>query len=100
MTTGKQSQFILLEQNQFQELLERVARIEEAVSGKNPVQNVRNQHGFMSEGEAMRWLGKSKTWMYERRRAWERGDDDGLPYRKVGKSVYYAEEDLKHFITG
>jgi len=50
--------------------------------------------GKTSEKDAIARFKKSQTWFWERRKKGE------LPFTRVGKTIYYSEEDLSKLFKG
>lgn len=78
---------ILIEEQRFDTLLNKVEQIFNALI-KNPSNTLNEINGFVSESDACKLIGKSKTWL------WRKRTEDLLPYKKLGSKIFYAKSDL------
>ena len=51
-----------------------------------------NQNEFLTEKEARELLQKKATWFWQMRK------DGLLPFRKIGKSIYYSKKEINHLL--
>jgi len=77
---------ILIEEQRFETLLNKVEQIHKALFNTNNTLNEIN--GFVSENDACKLIGKSKTWL------WRKRTEDILPFKKLGAKIFYAKTDL------
>ena len=78
---------ILIEEQRFETLLNKVEQIFNTLI-KNPSNTLNEINGFVSESDACKLIGKSKTWL------WRKRTEDLLPYKKLGSKIFYAKTDL------
>ena len=78
---------ILIEEQKFETLLNKVEQMYEALF-KNPSNTLNEINGFVSESDATKLIGKSKTWL------WRKRTEGVLPYKKLGAKIFYAKTDL------
>jgi len=78
---------VLLEEQRFESLLKKVEQMYEALI-KNPGNTLNEINGFVSESDATKLIGKSKTWL------WRKRIEGVLPYKKLGSKIFYAKTDL------
>ena len=81
------TQMVVLEEQRFETLLNKVEQIYNALI-KNPIKELNEINGFVSESDACKLIGKSKTWL------WRKRTDGVLPYKKLGAKIFYAKSDL------
>ena len=81
------TQMIVLEEQRFETLLNKVEQIFNALI-KNPSTTLNEINGFVSESDACKLIGKSKTWL------WRKRTDGVLPYKRLGAKIFYAKTDL------
>ena len=82
---------VIIEQHQFDALMSKIDRIYTAmIINKN--QNSSEINGYISEDDASKKLGRSKTWF------WRNRTNGIIPYKKMGSRVYYKKEDLLKMI--
>ena len=51
-----------------------------------------NQNDFITENEAKELLHKKSTWFWQMRK------DKILPFRKIGKSIYYSKKEINQLL--
>ena len=51
-----------------------------------------NQNEFLTEKEARELLQKKATWFWQMRK------DGLLPFRKIGKSIYYSKKEINQLL--
>ena len=51
-----------------------------------------NQNEFLTEKEARELLQKKTTWFWKMRK------DGLLPFRKIGKSIYYSKKEINQLL--
>lgn len=51
-----------------------------------------NQNDFITENEAKELLHKKSTWFWQMRK------DKILPFRKIGKSIYYSKNEINQLL--
>ena len=51
-----------------------------------------NQNEFLTEREARELLQKKTTWFWQMRK------DGLLPFRKIGKSIYYSKKEINQLL--
>jgi hypothetical protein len=78
---------ILIEEQRFETLLNKVEQIFNALI-KNPANTLNEINGFVSESDACKLIGKSKTWL------WRKRTEGVLPFKKLGAKIFYAKTDL------
>jgi len=78
---------ILVEEQKINSLLNKVEQMYQALI-KNPGNTLNEINGFVSEGDACKLIGKSKTWL------WRKRTEGVLPYKKLGAKIFYAKTDL------
>ena len=81
------TQMVVLEEQRFETLLNKVEQIYNALI-KNPIKELNEINGFVSESDACKLIGKSKTWL------WRKRTDGVLPYKRLGAKIFYAKTDL------
>ena len=81
------TQMVVLEEQRFETLLNKVEQIFNALI-KNPTNTLNEINGFVSESDACKLIGKSKTWL------WRKRTEGVLPYKKLGAKIFYAKSDL------
>ena len=81
------SNVILVEEQKFETLLNKVEQMYQALI-KNPSNTLNEINGFVSESDATKLIGKSKTWL------WRKRTEGVLPYKKLGAKIFYAKTDL------
>ncbi len=81
------SNVILVEEQKINTLLNKVEQMYNALI-KNPSNTLNEINGFVSEGDATKLIGKSKTWL------WRKRTEGVLPYKKLGAKIFYAKTDL------
>ena len=79
--------FIAIEEKKYETLLNKVERMYDALI-KNPANTLNEINGFVSESDACKLIGKSKTWL------WRKRTEGALPYKKLGAKIFYAKSDL------
>jgi len=77
---------ILIEEEKMNALQNKVEQIHKALFNTNNTLNEIN--GFLSESDACKLIGKSKTWL------WRKRTEDMLPFKKLGAKIFYAKKDL------
>jgi hypothetical protein len=81
----------IIDQNKIDALISKVDRIYTAIiTNKDQTSTVVN--GYISEEEASKKLGRSKTWF------WRKRTEGIIPFKKMGSKVYYKNEDLFNLI--
>ena len=81
----------IIEQNKIDALISKVDRIYTAlIVNKNQISTEIN--GYISEDDASKKLGRSKTWF------WRKRTEGLIPFKKMGSKVYYKNEDLFNLI--
>jgi len=78
---------ILIEEQRFETLLNKVEQMYQALF-KNPSNTLNEINGFISESDACKLIGKSKTWL------WRKRSEGTLPFKKLGSKIFYAKTDL------
>ncbi len=78
---------ILMEEQRFETLLNKVELMYQTLI-KNPGNTLNEINGFVSESDACKLIGKSKTWL------WRKRTEGVLPYKKLGSKIFYAKTDL------
>lgn len=78
---------VLLEDQRFETLLNKVEQMYNALI-KNPSNTLNEINGFVSENDACKLIGKSKTWL------WRKRTEGVIPYKKLGSKIFYAKSDL------
>lgn len=78
---------ILIEEQKYETLLNKVEQMYQALI-KNPGNTLNEINGFVSESDACKLIGKSKTWL------WRKRTEGVLPYKKLGAKIFYAKTDL------
>jgi len=81
------SNVILVEEQKMNTLLNKVEQMYQALI-KNPGNTLNEINGFVSESDACKLIGKSKTWL------WRKRTEGVLPYKKLGAKIFYAKTDL------
>lgn len=82
---------VIMEQKNIDALMEKIDRIYTAmIVNKNNLSS--DVNGHISEDDAAKQLGRSKTWF------WRKRIDGILPYKKLGSRVYYKKEDIFNLI--
>ena len=82
---------VLMEEQRFESLFNKVEQIYDAlINGASKTTNDLN--GFVSEDDAVKLVGKSKTWL------WRKRVDGYLPFKKLGSKVYYLKTDLLNLL--
>lgn len=79
--------FIAIEEQKINSLLNKVEQMYQALI-KNPGNTLNEINGFVSESDACKLIGKSKTWL------WRKRTEGILPYKKLGSKIFYAKTDL------
>ena len=79
--------FIAIEEQKINSLLNKVEQMYQALI-KNPGNTLNEINGFVSESDACKLIGKSKTWL------WRKRTEGTLPYKKLGSKIFYAKTDL------
>ena len=79
--------FIAIEEQKFENLLNKVEQMYQALF-KNSGNTLNEINGFVSESDACKLIGKSKTWL------WRKRTEGVLPYKKLGAKIFYAKTDL------
>lgn len=78
---------ILMEEQKFESLLSKVEQLYNAQFKKTS--NCINEiNGFISERDACKLIGKSKTWL------WRKRTEESLPFKKLGAKIFYHKNDL------
>ncbi len=83
----KMTNVILIEEQKYETLLNKVEQMYQALI-KNPGNTLNEINGFVSESDACKLIGKSKTWL------WRKRTEGVLPYKKLGAKIFYAKTDL------
>lgn len=78
--------FVLISSNSLKRLEEKIDSICQHLNGEKPNSNGIN--GFLSEKQAMEQFKRSHTWFWTKRKA------GVLQFSKVGKTIYYQQEQL------
>ena len=78
---------ILIEEQRFETLLNKVEQMHQALF-KNPSNTLNEINGFISESDACKLIGKSKTWL------WRKRSEGTLPFKKLGSKIFYAKTEL------
>ena len=78
---------VLVEEQRFEALVSKVEQILNALM-KNPGSTLNEINGFVSESDACKLIGKSKTWL------WRKRTEGVLPFKKLGSKIFYAKTDL------
>ncbi len=78
---------ILMEEQRFETLLNKVELMYQTLI-KNPGNTLNEINGFVSESDACKLIGKSKTWL------WRKRTEGTLPYKKLGSKIFYAKVEL------
>ena len=78
---------VLVEEQRFESLLNKVEQMYQALI-KNPGNTLNEINGFVSESDACKLIGKSKTWL------WRKRTEGTLPFKKLGSKIFYAKTDL------
>ena len=81
------SKIIVMEEQKLNTLLKKVEQIHTALIGK-PSNTFNEINGYVSESDACKLVGKSKTWL------WRKRTEGVLPYKKLGAKIFYAKSDL------
>ena len=81
------TQLVVIEEQKLNTLLNKVEQIYTVLMGK-PSNTFNEINGFVSESDACKLIGKSKTWL------WRKRTDGILPYKKLGSKIFYAKSDL------
>lgn len=78
---------VLIEEQKFNTLLNKVEQIHNAlIKNSSSIENEIN--GFVSESDACKLIGKSKTWL------WRKRTEGLLPFKKLGAKIFYHKDDL------
>jgi hypothetical protein len=78
---------VLIEEQRFESLFNKVEQIYDAlINGASKATSDLN--GFVSEDDATKLIGKSKTWL------WRKRADGSLAFHKLGSKIYYVKDDL------
>ena len=78
---------VLVDQDKLDMLTSKVDKLYDVML-TNKSANSSDVNGFISENDATKYLGRSKTWL------WRKRTDGILPYKKLGSKVYYKKDDL------
>ncbi len=78
---------ILMEEQRFETLLNKVELMYQTLI-KNPGNTLNEINGFVSESDACKLIGKSKTWL------WRKRTEGTLPYKKLGSKIFYSKVEL------
>ena len=81
----------IIEQNKIDALISKVDSIYTAII-TNKEQTSSEVNGYISEEDASKKLGRSKTWF------WRKRTEGMIPFKKMGSKVYYKNEDLFNLI--
>lgn len=81
------TQMVVIEEQRFETLLNKVEQMYNALI-KNSGNSLNEINGFVSESDACKLIGKSKTWL------WRKRTEGVLPYKKLGAKIFYAKSDL------
>ena len=79
---------VLIRATDLSRLTQTVEEIKEHLFGDS----VKSQKEYLTQAEAEQYLNCKTTWLWEQRRKLR------LPYRKLGKRVYYQRSDLDALI--
>ena len=78
---------VLMEEQKIERLFKKVEQIYDVlINGASKTTGDLN--GFVSEDDAVKRIGRSKTWL------WRKRTEGSLPFQKLGSKVYYLENDL------
>ena len=77
----------IIEQHKMDALISKIDRIYTAMI-VNENQNSSEINGYISEDDASKKLGRSKTWF------WRKRTEGAIPFKKMGSKVFYKNEDL------
>ena len=81
----------IIDQKKIDALISKVDSIYTAII-TNKEQTSSEVNGYISEEEASKKLGRSKTWF------WRKRNEGIIPFKKMGSKVYYKNEDLFNLI--
>ena len=81
------TQMVVMEEQRFEALINKVEQVYQALI-KNPGNTLNEINGFVSEEDACKLIGKSKTWL------WRERTERTLPFKKLGVKIFYAKTDL------
>lgn len=81
------TKIIMMEEQKIKALLNKVDQIYNVLI-ENPDSDITGFNGFVSESDACKLIGKSKTWL------WRKRTEGELPYKKMGSRIFYAKVDL------
>lgn len=85
--TEQDVQFMLVSNRRIQSLEQKIDELHELLIKTESVTG-QQLSGFLTEKQAMELLQRSHTWFWERRKSGE------LVYSKVGRTIYYKQDDL------
>ncbi len=78
--------FVLISRNSLKRLEEKIDTICQHLTGEN--NNKHGINGYLSEKQAMEQFKRSHTWFWTKRKS------GVLQFSKVGKTIYYQQEQL------
>lgn len=78
---------VLIEEQRFESLFNKVEQMYDAlINGSS--KSTSDLNGFVSEDDAAKLIGRSKTWL------WRKRTEGSLPFHKLGQKVYYYKNDI------
>jgi hypothetical protein len=87
-TREQQVSLLLTSENILTNLLDRQDEIIALIQR----QNDKGLDGYISEKQAMQIINKKSTWFWQMRKNGE------IPYKKIGKTIYYSRIDLESLL--
>ncbi len=81
------TKIVVMEEQKINALLKKVELIYDVLV-KNQFNSSNEINGYISEDDACKLIGKSKTWL------WRRRTEEVLPFKKLGSKIYYEKSDL------
>jgi len=82
------AQIVVIEEEKINTLLNKIEQIYATLVENSSGNNLNEINGFVSESDACKLIGKSKTWL------WRKRTEDMLPFKKLGAKIFYAKADL------
>ena len=75
-----------------EDFLEQINQKQDRIISLLQVGKLGSQNDFITENEAKELLHKKSTWFWKMRK------DKILPFRKIGKSIYYSKKEINHLL--